>query len=85
MQSPAARALLERCCTVVANIDMDAELRARAWSIFDRLIEMHDEDRMRASVLVAALDSLGSVPGLEDCVTELRATVARHEAGPPTD
>lgn len=79
MHSPATRATLVHCRTVVADANVDDELRALARDLLDHLLEMHDAQRMRASVLLLALDSLQLVPGLEDCVSELRKTAAREQ------
>jgi hypothetical protein len=51
-----------------------------AGNLLDHLLEMHDAHRMRVPVLLLALDSLELVPGLEDCVSKLRATAAREHA-----
>lgn len=80
MQSPATRETLEHCRRVVAEADTNDELRVLAGNLIDHLLEMHDAHRMRVSVLLLALDSLELVPGLEDCVSKLRATAAREFA-----
>lgn len=79
MHSPATRATLEHCRSVVADADVSDELRVLARNLLDHLLEMHDAHRMRASVLLLALDSLELVPGLEDCVSKLRGTAAREQ------
>lgn len=68
------------CRAVVADSNVDVELRVLARDLLDHLLEMHDARRMRASVLLLALDSLELVPGLEDCVNKLRETAAREQA-----
>lgn len=80
MHFPATRATLKHCRSVVADADESAELRVLARNLLDHLAELHDADRMRVSVLLLALDSLELVPGLEDCVSKLRATAAREQA-----
>ncbi|KQP17768.1 hypothetical protein [Pseudorhodoferax sp. Leaf267] len=80
MHSPATRATLEHCLAVVQDADVDDELRTLARTLLEHLLDMHDARRMRVSVLLLALDSLALVPGLEDCVRQLRATAARDAA-----
>jgi hypothetical protein len=80
MHSPATRATLEHCRNLVADADLSDELRMLARNRLDHLLEMHDARRMHVSVFLLALDSLELVPGLEDCVSWLRATAAREHA-----
>lgn len=80
MHSPATRATLEHCRKLVADADVSDELRMLARNLLDHLLEMHDARRMRVSVFLLALESLELVPGLEDCVSRLRATAAREQA-----
>lgn len=80
MHSPATRETLEYCRRVVADADASDELRVLAGTLLDHLLEMHDAHRMRVPVLLLALDSLELVPGLEDCVSQLRATATREHA-----
>jgi hypothetical protein len=80
MQTPATRACLEECRAVVADAEVSEELRLLGRNLLDHLLEMHNGNRMRASVLLLALDSLALVPGLEDAVSKLRATATRELA-----
>lgn len=80
MHTPGTRACLEECRAIVADAAVSDEFRLLARNLLDHLLEMHDGNRMRASVLLLALDSLELVPGLEDAVNKLRATAAREQA-----
>jgi hypothetical protein len=79
MQTPETRACLEECRAIVADADISDELRLLGRNLLDHLLEMHDAHRMRASVLLLALDSLELVPGLEDAVQKLRAAANRED------
>lgn len=81
MHSPQTRANLQLCRAVVADADMSDEFRQLASNLLDHLLEMHDAQRLRIPVFLLALDSLELVPGLEDCVSKLRATAARERSG----
>lgn len=80
MHSPQTRANLLRCLAVVEDADVSDELQQLARNLLDHLLEMHDAQRLRIPVFLLALDSLELVPGLEDCVSKLRATAAREQS-----
>lgn len=80
MHSPQTRVNLLRCLAVVEDADVSDEMRQLATDLLDHLVEMHDAHRMRASVLLLALDSLELVPGLEECVAKLREAAALEQA-----
>lgn len=77
MHTPETRAQLERCREVVADADVSDELRCLARDLIDHLIQMHSARRMRASVVLLAIDALELVPGIEDCVKKLRSVALR--------
>ena len=80
MRTPQTRVNLENCRTALADADASDEMRQLASNLLDHLVEMHDAHRMRASVLLLALDSLELVPGLEECVAKLREAAALEQA-----
>ena len=64
----------------MADADLSDEFRQLVSNLLDLLLELHDAQRLRIPMFVLALDSLQLVPGLEDCVAQLRATAAREQA-----
>lgn len=79
MHSPQTRANLEHCRCVLAGAEVSDEMRQLASNLLQHLLEMHDAQRLRIPVFLLALDSLELIPGLEDCVAQLRATASREE------
>lgn len=80
MHSPQIRATLEHCRTVLAGSDQSDDMRRLAENLLTHLLEMHDARRLRIPVFLLALDSLELVPGLGDCIAQMRATANREQA-----
>lgn len=80
MHTPETRTCLEECRAVVADADVNDELRQLGMDLIGYLLAMHAEGRLNAPILQLALQSLELVPGLEDAVRKLRATAAREQA-----
>ena len=80
MQSTDTHEHLVRCRVIVADADISDELRLLGRNLLDHLIEMNEAQRLCAPVFLVALDSLELVPGLEDGMAALRATVNRQSA-----
>ncbi|PZP92660.1 MAG: hypothetical protein DI587_31380 [Variovorax paradoxus] len=79
MHSPETRAQLEQCRAVVADADVDDELRQLGMDLIGHLLAMHAEQRLNSQILLLALQSLELVPGLEDAVQKLRAAANRED------
>lgn len=78
MHSPRTRMALLRCREVLAQAEVSDELRGLAEELLDRLLGMHDAQRLNGPVFLLALDSLDLVPGLQAPVQALRAAVLRE-------
>lgn len=71
------------CRRVLAASEVAPEMRSLAENLLDHVLEMHEARRLRIPVFLLALDTLELVPGLEECVAEMRATAGRELAGGP--
>jgi hypothetical protein len=80
MLTPGTRVCLERCRAVVADADVNDELRQLGSDLIGHLLAMHADKRLNPQILLLALQSLELVPGLEDAVSKLRATAALDQA-----
>lgn len=80
MHSPQTRVNIEHCRSVLEGADLSDEMRQLASNFLNHLMEMHDAQRLRIPVFLLALDSLELVPGLEDCVRNMRATATREQS-----
>lgn len=69
---------LLHCREVLAQAEVSDELRELAEELLDRLLGMHDAQRLNGPVFLLALDSLDLVPGLQAPVQALRAAVLRE-------
>jgi hypothetical protein len=79
MLTPGTRVCLEQCRAVVADADLNDELQQLGSDLIGHLLAMHADKRLNTQILLLALQSLELVPGLEDAVSELRATAAREQ------
>jgi hypothetical protein len=78
MNTPDTRARLHDCLNALAECDVSDELRQLSIDLLGHLLSMHADQRLNGPVFLLALDTLELVPGLEDHVERLRATVHRE-------
>jgi hypothetical protein len=83
MHSAETRTQLEQCRRVLARADTSEEMRLLADDLLTRLLHMHDERTLHASVLLLALDSLELVAELEPCVAAIRTRIGGADKPTP--
>lgn len=75
MHSAETRTQLEHCQRVLVHAHTSEEMRLLADDLLTRLLHMHEERTLHASVLLLALDSLELVAELEPCVAAIRQRI----------
>lgn len=78
MNTPETRERLHECLAALAECNVSDELRQLSIDLLGHLLSMHADQRLNGPVFLLALDTLELVPGLEDQVARLRATVNKE-------